>query len=112
MACCQRFVLPDSIRRLAYGPRLGFAFAFWFFALETFSQWTETASHWPHWLIALSAAIASEAVLFCYQSEESDGTSSRRVSLIPTLLPLLRVAMIGLLAGTAVGACPDARRGA
>ncbi|XZE56541.1 hypothetical protein SH139x_002659 [Planctomycetaceae bacterium SH139] len=99
MACCQRFALPDSIRRLAYGPRLCIAFAFWFFALEVFSQWTETASHWPHWLIALSAAIASEAVLFCYQSEVPDETSSRSVNLIPTLLPLLRVAMIGLLSG-------------
>lgn len=99
MAFCQRFVLPVSIRRLAYGPRLCFAFAFWCFALETLSQWTETASHWPRWLIALSAAIASEAVLFCYLSEESAGTSSRQVSLIPTLLTVLRVAMIGLLAG-------------
>ncbi len=99
MAYCQRCVLPASMRGLAYGPRFGLAFTCWFFALEALSRNTETASHWPHWLIALSAAIASEAVLFCYQSEGSDGTTSRRVSLIPTLLPLLRVAMVGLLAG-------------
>lgn len=99
MAYCQRYVLPASIRGLAYGPRFGFAFTFWLFALEAFSRITETASAWPHWLIALSATIASEAVLYCYQSEESDRTCSRHVSLLTTLLPLLRVALVGLLAG-------------
>ena len=48
MACLQRFVLPVSIRRLAYGPRLGLAFATWFFAIEALSQVLETATHRPH----------------------------------------------------------------
>ena len=97
MACCQRFVLPVSIGRLAYGPRLGLAFATWFFALDTLPQVLETASDWPHWLIALSAAMASEAVFFCYQSDTSAATSSRQSSVIQTVLPLLRIAMIALL---------------
>lgn len=99
VAFCQRIVLSASIYRLAYVPRLGLALSFWLFAIDSFSQWTETASHWPHWLLALTAAIASEAVLFCYQSEEAAGASWRRMGLITTLLPLLRVTMIGLLTG-------------
>ncbi|MEZ5944974.1 MAG: hypothetical protein R3C18_26615 [Planctomycetaceae bacterium] len=97
MACCQRFVLPIAIRRLAYGPRLGLAYASYFFAIDALSQVFETASHWPHWLIALSAAIASEAVLFCYQSEAVGTSTSGRENVISAILPLLRLAMIALL---------------
>ncbi|MEZ6094450.1 MAG: hypothetical protein R3C03_09480 [Pirellulaceae bacterium] len=99
MAFCQRFVLLVSIHRVAYVPRLALAFAFWFFAIETFSQLMETTNNWPHWLVAISTAIASEAALFCYQAEETSGTSSRRITWMSYLLPVLRVSMIGLLAG-------------
>ena len=94
IACCQRFVLSVSIGRLAHGPRLGLAFATWFFAIATLTQVMETASDWPHWLIALSAAIASEAVFFCYQTDTSFRTTSSGKNVIQPLLPLLRVAMI------------------
>lgn len=97
IACCQRFVLPVTIGWLALGPRLGLAFATWFFGLETLTQVLETASHWPHWLIALSTAVASEAVLICYRSETSVATTSWVASLMQALLPLLRVAMIAVL---------------
>ena len=97
IACCQRFVLSVSIGRLAHGPRLGLAFATWFFAIATLTQVMETASDWPHWLIALSAAIASEAVFFCYQTDTSFRTTSSGKNVIQPLLPLLRVAMIALL---------------
>ena len=97
LACCQRFIMPVSTRGLTYGPRVGLAFAFWFFAFEAFSQWIETSSHGPRSLIALSAAVTSEIALFCYQSEVAERASSRQVNLVPTLLPLLRVTMIGVL---------------
>ncbi|MEZ6057878.1 MAG: hypothetical protein R3C01_14355 [Planctomycetaceae bacterium] len=97
LAGLQRFVLPVSIRRLAYAPRLGLAFAIYFFAIEVLSRILETASHWPHWLIALSAAIASEVVLICYELDGTGATSSRRVNVISALLPLLRVSLIALL---------------
>ncbi|MGB4707544.1 MAG: hypothetical protein WBH28_03725 [Fuerstiella sp.] len=97
MACLQRFVLPVSIRRLAYGPRLGLAFATWFFAIDALSQVLETATHRPHWLIALSAALASELALFCYRLEGKGATSSRQVNVLSALLPLLRVALIAVV---------------
>lgn len=79
MACLQRFVLPVSIRGFAHGPRLGLAFATWFFAIDALSQVLETATHRPHWLIALSAALASEAALICYRWESLGATSSQQV---------------------------------
>ena len=97
IACCQRLVLPVSIGRLAHGPRLGLAFATWYFALNALGQVLETASDWPHWLIALSAAVATEAVFFCYQSDTPATTTSWGTSVTQMLLPLLRVAMIALL---------------
>ena len=80
MACLQRFVLPVSIRRLAYGPRLGLAFATWFFAIDALCQVLETATHRPHWLIALSAALASEVALFCYRLESPSTTAPQQVN--------------------------------
>lgn len=97
MAVCQRFVVSFLIRDLAYVPRLGFALTFWFFVLEAFSRNMETESNWPLWLIALSAAIASEAALYCYRSERSYTASPLRINVMSALLPLLRVSMIGLL---------------
>ncbi|MEZ6040037.1 MAG: hypothetical protein R3C20_06000 [Planctomycetaceae bacterium] len=97
MACLQRFVLAVSIRRLAYGPRFGLAFAAWFFAIDALSQVLETATHRPQWLIALSAALASEVALFCYRLEGLVATSSRRVNVLSGLLPLLRIALIAVV---------------
>lgn len=94
----QRLTSQLLFRRLMYGPRLGVAFAFWFFAIETFSRWIETASHWPHWPIALSGAMASETVFFCYQSDISVAPRSWVSSAIQTGLALLRVAMVAVLA--------------
>lgn len=97
IASCQRQVSSVVFRRIAFGPRLGAAFAFWILAFDAFSRQVETVSHLPRWLIALSAATASEGVLFCYRSDSSVTTPSRMVRVVQTLLPSLRVGMIGLL---------------
>lgn len=97
IACCQRLTFPVSLRRLLHGPRLGVAFTFWFLALEALSRWTETLSHRPLWIIALTTATTSEAVFICYHSDTSVATSSWGSSIMQLLLSLLRVAMIAIL---------------
>lgn len=98
-AYCQRLIVASWPRRILYVPRLSLAFAFWFFSLETLNRFTEFASQWPFWLIAISAAIASEVVLASCRSEQAVATSRPKLSSVQTPLAVLRLALIGFLSG-------------
>lgn len=57
----------------------------------------ETAGTWPRGLLSLTAAIASELVLYNYPSSSKPGPLQRSVWINQILLPWMRVAMIGFL---------------
>lgn len=80
-------------------PRVAVAFTGWLMLLRMTDGLIGTSAFLPFWTIALVAAIVSEVVFWCYAAEQTPNKGSRRRGQIMALLmPLPRMAAIGLLA--------------
>ena len=92
--------LPGGVIRLALlPPRVAVAMAFWFMLLQRTDEVVQTSAAFPFWVISLVAAVACEAVVWCDAAERApDKRSQRGGRMARLLMPLLRLAAIGLLA--------------
>lgn len=79
-------------------PRIAAAFSVWLMLLQITDGLIGTSAVFPFRVISLVAAIVSEVVFWCYAAELTPEKRTRRRGLSVTfLMPLLRMAAIGLL---------------
>ncbi|MEP3482013.1 MAG: vWA domain-containing protein [Fuerstiella sp.] len=80
-------------------PRVAVAFAGWLMLLRMTDGLITTSAFLPYWMIGLAAAIVTEVVLGCYAAEQTlNKQGGRRGQIMAFLMPLPRMAAIGLLA--------------
>ncbi len=77
--------------------RAGVALIFWHQLLQLVASLVETSRAWPVWLLASSAAIASEIILLTYDPPISADVGTMRSWLQKSLVGL-RLALVGLIA--------------